>query len=102
VSRDIGTPAAERMPTPPAPVLAWVDRFGRGAPGASSLHARGAGALETALRTPSGSREAAWALLAADALLTWAVEDAADAREPAAALREILQTAQSPRVGPRP
>ncbi|CAN5698004.1 hypothetical protein BH23GEM11_BH23GEM11_08410 [soil metagenome] len=91
-----------RTPPPPAPVLAWVERFGSASPSSESLCDRGAGALSVALDAPSGEREAAWALLAADALLTWAVEDAADAPEPAAALGEVLRAAQDPRNGPRP
>jgi len=92
----------ERTPPPPAPVVAWVERFGSAAPGVSCLCDRGARALAAALDTPSGKREAAWALLAADALLTWAVEDAADAPDPAAALDRVLRSAQAPRgeLGP--
>jgi hypothetical protein len=88
---------AGRTPPPPAPVVAWVERFGGAVPGASTLCDRGARALAAALDTPSGRREAAWALLAADALLTWAVEDAAEAPDPAAALDEVFRWAQAPR-----
>ncbi|TVP47873.1 MAG: hypothetical protein EA350_04075 [Gemmatimonadales bacterium] len=97
VTRPRSVQAAERTPPPPAPVLLWVERFGGGSPGGTSLVDRGAHALTRALVTPSGKREAAWALLAADALLTWAVEDAADAPEPAAVLEEILRSVQGPR-----
>jgi hypothetical protein len=89
-----------RTPPPPPPVVAWVERFGSSAPGATTLRQRGARALAAALDTPSGSREAAWALLAADALLTWAVEDAADAPDPATELEGVLRSAQAPRGEP--
>jgi hypothetical protein len=51
----------------------------------------GVRALEAALRLTAEDREAAWALLAADALLTWAVEDAADTPEPERALEAVTR-----------
>jgi hypothetical protein len=89
-----------QVPPPPEALLRWVERFGtrgtsatedasagtgEGAPVASGIQA-----LEAALRLPAGEREAAWALLAADHLLTLAVEEAALADDPAAALEAIL------------
>ena len=46
--------------------------------------------LDEVLRHPGGGRELAFRLLAADALLTWATEAAADAPRPDRALREVL------------
>ncbi len=47
-------------------------------------------ALRTSLREPSGSREAAFGLLAADAYATYACEAAADADQVDKVLRDIL------------
>ena len=81
-----------RRPAPPPAVEEWARRFG-----GTSLEARGeplveaaAAALGHALAHPGRSREAAYALLAADALLTGACEDAAEAADPEAELRELL------------
>ncbi len=48
-------------------------------------------ALREALSIPVEAREGAHALLAADALLTWAVEDAAHAEDPETALLAVLE-----------
>ena len=47
-------------------------------------------ALQASLRLPPDAREAAWALLAADALLTWGVESAANAPDPEVAIQHVL------------
>jgi hypothetical protein len=47
-------------------------------------------ALREAAERPGRSREGAFALLAADALLTYAVEEAADAPDPGRALEDLL------------
>ncbi len=81
-----------RRPAPPPAVEEWARRFG-----GVSLDVRGEPLVEAAtsalghtLAHPGRSRESAYALLAADALLTCACEDAAEAEEPEAVLREIL------------
>lgn len=51
---------------------------------------KGGRSVDEVLRAPGGGRELAFQLLAADAFLTWACEAAADAREPARMLREVL------------
>jgi hypothetical protein len=93
---------ARRMPPPPPPVQAWVERYG--AVGVEAPFARlvegGVHALETALRVPADEREAAWALLAADALLTWAVEEAAGAPDPDRALDAVLRAVVAVRASP--
>lgn len=50
----------------------------------------GLAALRASLREPSGSREAAFGLLAADAFATYACEAAADSGQVDEALRRIL------------
>jgi hypothetical protein len=88
-----GTPGAPgRTPAPPEVVCAWVERYGGVSPQAAGaeLAVGGVRALREALRTPPGDREAAWALLAADALFTWAVEEAADAEDPGEVLAAVL------------
>ncbi len=80
-----------RVPPPPPALLDWVARYGQVDVDASSeeLARGGVQALEASLRLPVDAREAAWALLAADALLTWAVEEAAADPEPLAALEAL-------------
>lgn len=81
-----------RTPTPPAEVAAWMERFaGEGADAGEALVEGTLTALGETLARPGRSREAAFALLAADGLLTYAVEDAARARDPEGALRGILE-----------
>ncbi len=94
--------AHRRTPAPPPALVGWVERYGGVAPDASgaALSEAGTAALEAALRTPPGEREAAWALLAADALITWAVEDAAGAPDPERELAHLLEHVS--RVDPTP
>jgi hypothetical protein len=70
----------------------WIMTFGGTAFPVPEAHLPDAvrQALTAALSLPSEEREAAWALLAADALLTWGVEAAAEATDPANALQEVL------------
>lgn len=81
--------------TPPAPpaLAEWMERFGGASPGADgeALWTAALRALEEALARPGRSRDGAYALLAADALLTYAVEDAVDLDDPEAALEELLR-----------
>lgn len=87
------SPWSRRTPPPPPPVVEWIRRWGGGGKGVVEAAPLGPGlrALRAALATPAAAREGAHALLAADALLTWAVEDAAGASDPEAVLRETLQ-----------
>ncbi len=95
--------ARPRTPVPPAEVVAWVAEFGGCSPEASgeALREGALRALRAALERPGRSREGAHALLAADGLLTWAVEDAAEEDDPAASLRillaAVLATLEEPR-----
>lgn len=78
---------ADRIPPPPSDVVEWMDRFG----GEESTMIDGAMlALSAAIDRPGRNRDGAYALLAADGLLTYAVEDAARTADPDGALREIL------------
>jgi len=78
---------ADRIPPPPPDVVEWMEQFG----GEEATVVEGAlRALEATLDRPGRNREGAYALLAADGLLTYAVEDAARAEDPETTLREIL------------
>lgn len=69
-----------------------MERFGGERVAAGGSLVEGAlAALGETLARPGRSREAAYALLAADGLLTYAVEDAARADDPEGALRGILE-----------
>ena len=82
-----------RDPEPPEVVRKWLRRWAGVTPEATSTEVVEAAvrALSAALERPGRDREAAEALLAADALLTYAVEDAADAPDPESALGTVLQ-----------
>lgn len=78
----------------PSPGLeAWIAEFVEpGGPAADEEILAGAlAALERALGLPPDSRQSAFALLAADALLTTACRKAADHPDPGARLEEILE-----------
>lgn len=77
-----------RIPAPPAEVVIWMERFG-GEEG--EIADRAMKALAAALERPGRSRDGAYALLAADGLLTYAVEDTALAPDPELALRELIE-----------
>jgi hypothetical protein len=69
-----------------------MERFkGEGALAGVSLVEGALAALGETLAHPGRNREAAFALLAADGLLTYAVEDAARAEDPEGELRGILE-----------
>ncbi len=82
----------ERTPEPVSVILEWVNRFAGVEPdvGGSTAMEGAHRALAEALTRPGRDREGAYALLAADALLTWATEDAAHADDPAAVLEGVL------------
>ncbi len=58
---------------------------------AEALARAGTAALAEAIALPPGERDAAFRLLAADALLTWACEAAAGAPDPRAMLERVLE-----------
>jgi hypothetical protein len=77
----------DRIPPPSPEVIGWMEQFG----GENPLELeRGMQALAAALERPGRIRDGAFALLAADGLLTYAVEVAARASNPEIALRKIL------------
>lgn len=85
--------ASEGRPRPPEVLEEWIRRYG-------SVEADGSGvevldgavrALQEALQRPGRNREGAFALLAADALLTRACEDASRSADPEAQLLAILE-----------
>lgn len=85
---------AARAPAVPQALRAAVERelAGAGAGGdpVSELADSGCRALRRAVASPGRSRETAMLLLAADALLTYACEAAADADDVAVALTGVL------------
>jgi hypothetical protein len=81
------------MQRAPGGLQEWVASFGGVSDpvGDARLLEAAKNALGAALRLPPEAREAAWALLAADALLTWGVEAAASAPDPEAAMARVLE-----------
>jgi len=78
----------------PDPLQRWMEAYGGRPPGSTSaevLLSAGLQALQSALENPGRTRESAFALLAADALLTEAVGHAAEALDPEAEFRTILE-----------
>ena len=57
---------------------------------------RGARGVDGVLLAPGGGRELAFQLLAADALITWACEAAAGAREPDRLLQDVVSALTVP------
>jgi rubrerythrin len=90
-----------RDPAPPPIVRAWIERWAGVSPEASPPESLDGAvrALQEALQRPGRSREAAEALLAADALLTYVLEDAAEAPDPESLVEASFRTAAAS-VGP--
>jgi len=84
-----------REPAPPPVVSAWIQRWAGVSPEADPPQSLAGAirALQAALVRPGRSREAAEALLAADALLTYVLEDAAEADNPEAVVEESFRNA---------
>jgi len=82
-----------RTPEPPAAIVEWMERFGGivDTSAGESLRDAALRALAEALARPGRDRDGAFALLAADGLLTWATEDAADTADPDAELLALLR-----------
>lgn len=86
-----------RAPAPPEPLLEWVpDAPLEGGYEVRDLVAAGLGALEQAQRRAGRDREAAFRLLAADALLTYACEAATEGADVEGALAEVLTSVTAP------
>ena len=82
-----------RLEPPPLRVEAWMERFGgrrQEIETHDTLLGAGTEALRQALMRPGRDREGAYALLAADALVTRAVGRAVEAADPEDALRALL------------
>lgn len=89
----MSTPLSASMEGTPDALRHWILSFGScpfPVPESEILHAAQR-ALGEALERAPEDRTAAWALLAADALLTWGVEAAADAEVPTEALALVLE-----------
>lgn len=81
----------EREPAPPLELREWLMVPDDGLPLVEALTAAGTQALAEAVRRPGRDREAAFHLLAADALLTYACEATAHEPDVEARLRQILE-----------
>ena len=85
---------SRRQPRPPEPMLRWLQQDGAtGDSRGRALLGPALKALERALLNPGRIRSAAFDLLGADALLTYACEAALESRDPASAFDEILREA---------
>ena len=92
-----------RRPPAPEGLAPWLGPRVDGADAAAgadgdieaTLRARAFAALDRARAVPGRSRESAWWLLAADALLTYACEAALEADDPDACLERLLLDACS-------
>jgi hypothetical protein len=76
----------------PAELVEWMERFGvfQGGVDPEALAEAAIRALEEATRRTGGNREAAFALLAADGLITRAVGELAKAEDPEADLLALI------------
>lgn len=83
---------SERIPPVPPVFLLYLLQGGEVGTEAARLAERGADALCRALERPGRRRDAAFFLLTADALLTYACEAAAGAEDVLGNLEEVLQT----------
>lgn len=83
----------KRSPPPPEAFRPWLEGVDAeaGETLSQTLARTAIARLDDALGLPGRDREAAFRLLAADALLTHACEAAADEESPEAAIREILE-----------
>lgn len=94
---------ADRLKGVPTELARWNEIHGGTVPGGSATTdslGRAAGrALTRALTGPSRDRETAYALLAADALLTDAAGRTADVPDPDAALVALLDALQGGQAG---
>ena len=94
---------ATRTPPPPDELKAWLkipdeETDPRGGVGSvpGSLVSAGLLHLEEAVARPGREREAAYQLLAADALVTYGCEAAAEAADVQGVLREVLVRVSTP------
>lgn len=88
----------------PAELVEWMKRFGvfQGGVDPESLAEAAIRALDEATRRTGGNREAAFALLAADGLITRAVGEFAKAEDPEAELLALIsRVAAGSGEGPR-
>jgi hypothetical protein len=80
-----------RTPPVPEPFLPFLLATGIGGTGAPTLANSGLAALRFALDRPGRNREAAFSLLSADALLTYACEEALSEPDMRGWLEELLE-----------
>ncbi len=78
-----------RKPPAPDELIAWL-KISDGGPVPESLLRAGLLHLEKAVARPGRDREAAYQLLAADALITYGCEAASEAADVRGVLREVL------------
>ena len=85
----------EREPAPPLEMREWLTVQDRGLTLIDALTEAGHEALEQAMQRPGRDRHAAFYLLTADALLTYACEAAADDDDVEEKLRAMLERART-------
>ncbi len=97
------TPDPSAPQDAPPELIKWMERFGGSVGDAEpeALAKEALRALEAALSQPGRNRDAAFALLAADGLMTRAVEQLALAADPEAGLRALIESMRSGSVGGR-
>jgi hypothetical protein len=87
---------ASREPPPPPELLEWLPAVRGQGSLIEALAAAGRETLSRALERPGRDREAAFLLLTADALTTYACEAAAGAADPVGELRIVLARLEAP------
>jgi hypothetical protein len=90
--------APARDPVPPPELVDWIERWGGAGVGGDlpRLREGARSALLAALARSGRDRDGAYALLAADALLTYALEDGAATGDPEGEFRDLLRVAGEP------
>ena len=85
----------------PPELVEWMKRFGgmAGKAEPQELGEAALRALKVSLARPGRDQEAAYALLAADGLMTYAVERVAAAEDPEVGLRALVESITSGSVG---
>lgn len=86
---------AAREPSPPAALVEHLVVPTEHGPQVALLAAEARRMLDEAVRRPGRRRDAAFLLLGADALFTYACEAAAEEEDVEAALREVLDCARA-------
>ncbi len=87
------------IPEAPEPLIAWMERYGDLSGDADALAGAAVEALKAASARLGRQRDSAYALLAADGLMTCALERLGDSPAPEAGMRRLIETIASSRLG---